>query len=87
VPKQAAPTALQEMRRILKPGGMLVLSIQEGNTESWEEGFVAGVKRFFARYQADEMKNMLTNNVYSILEIGSSHANKRDWLMFVCISD
>ena len=32
VPKQAAPAALREMWRILKPGGMLILSIQEGNT-------------------------------------------------------
>ena len=32
VPKQAAAAALREMWRILKPGGMLILSIQEGNT-------------------------------------------------------
>jgi ubiquinone/menaquinone biosynthesis C-methylase UbiE len=87
VPKQAAPTALQEMQRVLKPGGILILSIQEGNTESWEEAYVAGVKRFFARYQADEMKNMLTNNGFFVREVGSFHDNNRDWLTFVCISD
>jgi ubiquinone/menaquinone biosynthesis C-methylase UbiE len=85
VPKQEAPTALQDIQRVLKPGGMLILSIQEGNTESWEEGYVSGIKRFFARYQADEMKSMLSNNRFSVRDVGSSHGNNRDWLSFICL--
>jgi ubiquinone/menaquinone biosynthesis C-methylase UbiE len=87
VPKQAAPSVLQEMQRVLKPGSMLILSLQEGDAESWEESYMKSVKRFFARYRADEMKNMLSNNGFSISEVGSSHDNNRDWLTFVCISD
>jgi len=87
VPKQAAPAALREMQRILKPGGMLVLHIQAGHTESWEEAYVAGIKRFFARYQADEMKSMLAENGFSTCTVISSHVNNRDWLSFICISE
>ena len=87
IPKQTAPTALQEMRRVLKRSGMLILSIQEGHAESWEESYLAGMKRFFARYQVDEMKSMLSDNGFSISEIGSSHANNRDWLSFICVPE
>jgi ubiquinone/menaquinone biosynthesis C-methylase UbiE len=88
IPKQAAPTALQEMQRILKPGGMLVLTIQEGNSESWDEGYVAGVKRFFARYPADVMKGLLTNKGFSVQTVDSfSSFNNRVWLSFICKSE
>jgi ubiquinone/menaquinone biosynthesis C-methylase UbiE len=88
VPKQAAPTALQEMRRILKLGGMLILIVQEGNTETWEEAYLPGIKRFFVRYQADEMKNMLASNGFFIRATDSYNGdNKRVWLSFICISE
>jgi ubiquinone/menaquinone biosynthesis C-methylase UbiE len=88
VPKQAAPAVLQEMQRILKPGGMLILTIQEGNSESWDEGYVQSVKRFFARYAADEMKSMLANNGFGVRTVDLCHGNNnRVWLSFTCISE
>ena len=88
VPKQDAPIALQEMRRVLRPGGMLLLTLQEGNSESWDAGYVEGVERFFARYQASEMSRMLTGNGFSIRSTDSflQPSNKRAWLSFTCIS-
>jgi hypothetical protein len=88
VPKQAAPSVLQEIRHVIKPGGMLILTIQEGNSESWDEGYVDGVKRFFAHYPADEMKSMLAKNGFSVRTVSLFHGeNNRIWLSFICISE
>lgn len=87
LPKPEAIFALQEIHRILKPGGMLVLSVQEGSGEQWEESYVPNVKRFFARYQASEMKNLLLQNGFFISKSGSSNEAQRNWLSFVCISN
>lgn len=87
LPKIEAALALQETRRILKFGGMLVLSIQEGNGEEWEESYVSGVKRFFARYQVDEMKDILSRSGFSVAKTDSSYDAPRAWLSFVCIAN
>jgi len=87
LPKTEAAYALQEMHRMLKPGGTLILSIQEGNGENWEGGFVPNVKRFFARYQADEMRNILSRKRFSILREDSGQTVDRKWLSFVCVAE
>ena len=86
LPKTEAAFALQEIHRVLKPGGMLILSVQEGNSESWEDGFVPGIKRFFARYQADEMRNILARQKFLVLKEDSAQTVDRKWLSFVCVA-
>jgi ubiquinone/menaquinone biosynthesis C-methylase UbiE len=86
VPKREAVDALGEISRVLKLGSMLIVSLQEGHGESWEEGYVPSVRRFFARYQADEMRHMLCSTGFAVRDMGSSHGNNRDWLSCVCIT-
>jgi ubiquinone/menaquinone biosynthesis C-methylase UbiE len=86
LPKTEAIYTLQEIRRVLKLEGMLVLSVQKGNGEGWEDSYVPEVKRFFARYQPDEMRNILLNNGFSIRKASSSQEGNREWLSFVCIA-
>lgn len=86
LPKSEAPDTLKEIRRVLKSGGMLILSVQEGNGEGWEDGYVEGAKRFFARYAVDEMKAILSDSQFAVRETSSSHAGTRDWLSFVCVA-
>jgi ubiquinone/menaquinone biosynthesis C-methylase UbiE len=87
LPKSEAIFALQETHRILKAGGMLVLSVQEGIGEQWEESYVPNVKRFFARYQVSEMKDLLSSNGFSVCRSGSSNEAQRNWLSFVCLAN
>lgn len=86
LPKPEAPAALQEMRRVLKPGGMLTLSIQEGDFEGWESGYVAGINRFFARYREAEMTALLARCGFTTGDVDRVQANNRDWLSFVCLA-
>jgi ubiquinone/menaquinone biosynthesis C-methylase UbiE len=87
LPKTDAVYTLQEIRRVLKLEGMLVLSIQKGTGEDWEDSYVPDVKRFFARYQQDEMKNILSDNGFSVRKADSSQEVDREWLSFVCIAE
>ena len=87
LPKAEAAYALQEIRRILKFGGVLILSIQEGSNEGWEDGSIPGAKRFFARYKDNEMRNILIKNKFAVLKTDSSQTAERNWLSFVCTAE
>lgn len=83
LPKSEAGHALREIRRVLKRDATLILSIQEGSGETWEESYVPGVERFFARYQPAEMENLLTQNGFSVSKWTSTEGNNRKWLAFI----
>ncbi|MGR6317214.1 class I SAM-dependent methyltransferase [Micromonospora soli] len=59
LPKAVAPAALAGVRRVLRSGGPLLLSVKEGDGESWERWPGEGADRFFAWYQADEIEALL----------------------------
>jgi ubiquinone/menaquinone biosynthesis C-methylase UbiE len=86
LPKGEAPVALREIRRVLKSNSMLLISLQEGDSEGWEEGYVPGVRRFFARYQADELLSLLSYAGFSVQDIHKLQDGNRIWLSCVCIA-
>jgi hypothetical protein len=85
-PKRDAAHALGEIRRVLKVGSMLMVSLQKGHGERWEEGYVPGIRRFFARYQADEMRSLLCRTGFAVGDMSASYGNNRAWLSCVCIA-
>ncbi len=82
--KVAAVPALQEVNRVLVPGGSLFLGVKEGDDESWEHGDEFGeVQRFFARYSLVEAVALLTDAGFDVSEgAGSQIRDSRDrrWL-------
>jgi ubiquinone/menaquinone biosynthesis C-methylase UbiE len=84
LPKAEAPQALQEMQRILCPDGILSIAVQAGTGEQLEENPYESGKgeRFFARYQMDEMTQMLAAQGFTILAAEKTFSHK-EWLRFL----
>jgi SAM-dependent methyltransferase len=83
LPKAQAPTALAEAHRVLVPGGLLALDVQEGDGESWQDNYDTGLPRFFARYGSDEMAGMLEAAGFALSTRERNPAGSRTWLRFV----
>ncbi len=88
LPKREAPMALAEMRRVLRPGGVLALSLQEGNGEAWDTGPYTNDPvdtRFFARYTLDEATALLQRGGFSVCERGVDDGRGRQWLRLLAV--
>jgi SAM-dependent methyltransferase len=83
LPKAEAPAALAGARRILVPGGLLALDVQEGEGETWQDNYGTGLPRFFARYGADEMAAMLAAAGFAVSIRERTATPTRAWLSFV----
>ncbi len=87
LPKSEAPSALTEIKRILKPSGTLALGLHEGEGETWEVNpYHGSAERFFSRYQLDEVEELLVSNGFRVLLKGANTAGPRNWLRFLAAS-
>lgn len=77
LPRAASPGVLTEIHALLKPGGVLYLSLKEGEGEIWEqrEG-----QRFFTFYQAEEVIQLLEQAGFSLLKTWMDPAKSFNWL-------
>jgi len=68
-PKNKVSVALQEIRRVVKPGGIGFISMQKGDGEKMVPSPDApGHKRFFAFYGLNEFADVLTHNGFEVIE-------------------
>jgi ubiquinone/menaquinone biosynthesis C-methylase UbiE len=67
VPKRDAPEVLAELRRVLRPGGVLFISVRRGQGQRWI-AHSAGGQRFFVFYQEDELDTLLTAAGFAVRE-------------------
>ncbi|MCM0677669.1 class I SAM-dependent methyltransferase [Micromonospora phytophila] len=69
LPKALAPSALAEMRRVLRRGGALLTSLQEGAGETWDGWRGENADRFFARYDPDGATALLADAGFTPLRL------------------
>lgn len=67
IPRRDAPGVLLAFRRALRPGGLLYLSVKQGDGERWVE-YSAGLRRFFAFYRPDEIDCLLVAAGFAVCE-------------------
>jgi len=71
IPRQVAPMVLDRLRRLLKPGGILYVSVQRGlGCELRPEG------RVFFYYQDDEIRQLFRNSWFEIVESWTGEVRK-----------
>jgi ubiquinone/menaquinone biosynthesis C-methylase UbiE len=86
IPRTDAPAALAEIRRILKPGAVFMLSMQEGQSDSWETGYGTDIERYFVRYQSAELEDMLAAAGFNVVEKLRTPHIIRTWLAYLSVA-
>ncbi len=81
LPKVDIVGALREIRRVLVPDGGLVLGLQVGSEEGWEESpYDTAVQRYFARYQPEEIAALLTATGFYVRQRGETQERQKHWV-------
>ena len=77
LPRDAAPGVLAGVHTILKPRGVLFISVKKGEGEIWEER--EGL-RFFTFYQDKEVTRLLEKAGFAIEKQWIDTTPKQDWI-------
>ena len=80
LPKASAAEALAEFRRVVKGGGVVVAAVKRGVGEQWEQVGEAP-RRFFARYEPDELDALLATAGLACEELELSRSERgEEWV-------
>lgn len=77
VPREEAPATLREFRRVLRPGGVVFLSVKAGDGEMEGDGY-DGDRRRFTLYRADELRELAADAGFEVESV-----TEDDWVTFL----
>ncbi|HNY11572.1 MAG TPA: methyltransferase domain-containing protein [Candidatus Wallbacteria bacterium] len=85
VPKAKLAAVLNEVNRVMRPGGLIYLSLKEGAGESLDEK-----GRFFAYYDSEELETEISNNGFKTVDFKRKASrdglnNVAIWLMYLAL--
>jgi ubiquinone/menaquinone biosynthesis C-methylase UbiE len=84
LPRALAPQALNEMQRVLRPNGLLFLSVKQGQGEGMERDPANDwPARFYTRYTMEEMNNLLLQTDFAVLQQNYDETPRNRWLRFL----
>ena len=81
VPKEDAKNTLLGFRKILKPAGLIYLSVKAGTEEKFvQKEEYKGRTKFFAFYTEDEFKNLIESCNFKILKVIIDKKKDNIWI-------
>jgi ubiquinone/menaquinone biosynthesis C-methylase UbiE len=85
VPKKDINIVVQEAKRILKSGGVGFVSFKQKTI--MDEGYIkerkaGGIERYFAFYTKEEIKTILKQNGFQVLQVGNQV--EKDGTVWLC---
>jgi len=85
LPKSKINSALEQIRQVMRPGAIGVITLREGKGEGLRKTIKHGLpdERYFAHYTKTEFNETLHRNGFSLLEADSwTEGNEYTWLSF-----
>ena len=84
IPKEKIPKALENIQKVVKPGGIGFVSLKKGEGEKVVvDEDDAEDQRFFAYWQKEEFQNVLGKSGFQVVNFFEHHASeKTTWLAF-----
>ncbi|MET9022401.1 class I SAM-dependent methyltransferase [Actinopolymorpha sp. NPDC004070] len=90
IPREAVPTVIGELGRVVHESGHLYLSVAEGDGEGWEiaSSYGATQRRWFTYHREEELTALLSSAGFEVRAARRTRSH-RDWLSVHCrrISD
>lgn len=83
IPKAEIHKAIQEIKRVLKTGGIFGLGLIEGDSEEYRESSGVNMPRLFSYYPKDEIEKLLENNDFEILYFEQFKPGSKNYLNFI----
>ena len=89
--REEAPRALSEVRRVLRDGGVFYASVQRGSGEGWAQGETVRTDLWYAFYEEDEWRNLLTAAGYTVRwfhasDQGDTQAGATGWINSLAVT-
>lgn len=82
LPQTAVPATLREFARVLQPGGILYLSVKQGEGDQWATtAYGHAARRYFAFWQPDTLAQQLAAAGFVIIEQFSYAWPETTWLI------
>jgi ubiquinone/menaquinone biosynthesis C-methylase UbiE len=83
VSKMEIGQALNEIHRVLKPGGIFGLGLIEGEGESYRESTKVTAPRLFSYYQKEEVERLLIEHGFEIRYFETFKPRSKNYLNFI----
>lgn len=83
VPKAEVTKGLDEIKRVLKRGGILGLGLIEGDSEGYRESAGEHMPRWFSFYTKKEVESLLERNNFKIVYFDQIQPRSKNYLHFI----